>query len=176
MSQPTVPQSSTGQGSNAVSTPGPYVPPHHYQNHVGRNGDVADCRFSKDVLLDLYRTQKDAGDLGKNLTDLLAGDWQPGGGVNAPSSSIWSRKDEPSKDGPAAADICWDANGSVVPLGLLDMTDAEKEVARPSCCSGSIRRTTEADGSRSSSLPRSTRRSSRLRRVRARIRIRPAWA
>ena len=63
------------------------------------------------------------------MTELFVAEWQPGAG-NAPSTagSIWNRKDDAGRDAAAGADICWDSNGGTVPLGLLDMTDAEKEV------------------------------------------------
>ena len=90
---------------------------------------MADHRFSKDTLVHLYRAQKEAGDLGKNLTDLFVAEWQPGAGnAHATAGTIWNRKDDASRDAAAGADICWDSNGGTVPLGLLDMTDAEKEV------------------------------------------------
>lgn len=103
------------------------MPPHYYQTHSMRNGDGTENRFSKDVLLSVYKSQKDAGELAKNLTDLVLGDWQTGGGATT-GGSLWNRRDEGAKDSAPGADVCWDANGTIVPLALLEMTESEREV------------------------------------------------
>ena len=101
------------------------MPPHYHQSH-----SLLDTRFSKDTLVNLYKSQKDAGQLGKNLSDLFAGDWQPGSStIHSTAPSIWSRKDDGAKENPSGADICWDVNGAIAPLALMDMTDSEKEAS-----------------------------------------------
>ena len=94
----------------------------HYQSSV-RNG-LSEGRYSKDQLLDLFREQKRNGFSDTNVEDLFVDDWRPA--VNGTSSGGWGRRDD-HKDA-AGPEICWDHNGSVQPLALIDMTEEEKEV------------------------------------------------
>ena len=59
------------------------------------------------------------------VEELLMDGWSPNG-TNGISNGGWGRSDE-HKDinGP---EICWDHSGSVQPLGLIPMSDEEKEV------------------------------------------------
>ena len=54
------------------------------------------------------------------------GGWNPGD-ANAISNGAWSKKDD-HKDSGAGPEVCWDYEGRVVPLGLVDITEEEKEV------------------------------------------------
>lgn len=122
-------QSSLNQTNNSAApyNPGTYVPPHHYQNSSARNGSVAESRFSKEQLLGLYKSQKDAGDLGKNVADLFVGGWTPGG-LGLGSGPTWNKREDNAKENGPNVDICWEAGGDVVPLGLTELTEQEKEV------------------------------------------------
>lgn len=64
--------------------------------------------------------------MGKTLSSLLVGGWDPSA-LNDAGSASWNRKDD-HKEGASGPDICWDAEGTVQPLGLTGMTDDEKEV------------------------------------------------
>ena len=103
-----------------------YVPPHanHHNANNGRNGSMGDTRYSKDQLLDLFRAQQDRGSA-SNLDELFVDGWNPKN-VNGASAGGWGRPDD-RKDilGP---EICWDQEGAVQPLGLIPMTNEEKEV------------------------------------------------
>ena len=119
-------------GSQATSNPLPtssnaYVPPHlnsSYQSLYGRNSLTAESRYSKDQLLDLFRAQTKPGSFKPNVNDLLLDGWTPG--VNGSSSAGWGRRDDHKEaTGP---EICWDHEGSVQPMALLDMSAEEKEV------------------------------------------------
>ena len=114
-------------GLNHVPSPGAYVPPHHYQNNASRNGVTTDSRFSKQQLLTLYKTQKESGELGKNIAHLFIGGWQPGSAASG-NVSLWAQKDDPSKENGSAADICWDFDGGISPLGFVEMDEEEREV------------------------------------------------
>ena len=114
--------------NNPPQSTGVYVPPHlnsNYQSTFTRNGATTDSRYSKDQLLDLFRAQGESGNLSKNLPDLLLGGWNSG----APNTSngTWSRRDD-LKEGNIGPEVCWDFEGSVQPLGLVDVEDEEKEV------------------------------------------------
>ena len=107
--------------SSSSSHPAPrYVPPH-------RNGTLTDTRYSKEQLLDLYKIQINSeGGLRDGLSNLYVGGWQPEL-TNGSGSASWGRS-EHSRDSQPAPDICWDRDGSVEPLGLLDMDEEEREV------------------------------------------------
>ena len=62
------------------------------------------------------------------MNEFLLDGWTPG--VNGTGSAGWGRRED-HKD-TAGPEICWDHDGSVQPMALLDMTAEEKEVnARP---------------------------------------------
>ncbi|EME47421.1 hypothetical protein DOTSEDRAFT_69371 [Dothistroma septosporum NZE10] len=119
--------------SGATTTPGPqhtdaaaaslpprYVPPH-------RNGVQPDhSRYSKDQLLDVYKSQQGAnGDLGEGLSGTFVGAWQPD--MADANSAGWGRADH-GRDNHPGPDLCWDKEGAAEPLNLVDMTDEEREI------------------------------------------------
>lgn len=52
--------------------------------------------------------------------------WNPGS-ANGNNTGGWGRKDD-HKDGSGGPEICWDFEGNVHPLALVEMGDEEKEV------------------------------------------------
>lgn len=93
-----------------------------YQS-LTRNGTTADSRYSKEQLLDLFRAQKPES-LNAHISDLYVDGWAPG--VNGTSNGGWGKSgDHKELSGP---DLCWDQNGSVQPMALVDMSEEEKEV------------------------------------------------
>jgi PERQ amino acid-rich with GYF domain-containing protein len=62
------------------------------------------------------------------LSDLYAGGWEPQT-INGTSTMSWGKRDENSKDAQPGADICWENDGGVLPLGIADLTEEEKEVS-----------------------------------------------
>lgn len=114
--------------SATTPTVGTYTPPHMsstYQSSALRNGAATDTRYSKDQLLSLYKTQRESGVLGKNVADYFVADWNPH--ETSPVNGAWGKRED-SKDNPSGPEVCWDHGGQVEPLGLVDMTDDEKEV------------------------------------------------
>ncbi|KAL2825180.1 hypothetical protein BDW59DRAFT_146548 [Aspergillus cavernicola] len=112
--------------SATTPTGGPY--PSHMSSSlssVARNGALGDTRYSKEHLLDLYKAQRDTGIISKNVTDYFVADWDPH--TETPSSNgAWGKRDD-QKDIPTGPEVCWDHGGQIEPLGLMDMTDDEKE-------------------------------------------------
>jgi PERQ amino acid-rich with GYF domain-containing protein len=106
------------------SNPGVYVPPHAQS---GRNGSAAEGRYSRPQLIQLFREQNDSEEIKDGLSHLFVGAWEPSI-TNGASSASWGRRDD-TKEGPSGVDLCWDRDGSVLPLGLTDMTDEEREVS-----------------------------------------------
>lgn len=119
--------------SNSNATPSGanvYVPPHlntNYQSSYNRNGPSTECRYSKDQLLDLFRTQDKIGFPSTNVNDLFVDGWSPGA-VNGTGNGGWGKRDD-NKEA-AGPEICWDHEGSVNPIAMLEMSEEEKEVYR----------------------------------------------
>ena len=105
---------------NSTDNSGVYIPPH-------RNGALAEHRYSKEQLLQLFHTQHETNDLSDDLSSLFVGGWEPNA-TNGSSSTSWSRRDDSSKDYALGADICWERDGASLPLGLNEITEDEKEV------------------------------------------------
>jgi PERQ amino acid-rich with GYF domain-containing protein len=113
--------------SQNSSNPGVYVPPHA---QPGRNGSLAEGRFPRDVLTQLFKTQRDSDDLADGLSSLSMGAWEAHS-TNGASAASWGRNHDNSRDGQSGVDQCWDRDGSIEPLGLRDLTDEEREVCFP---------------------------------------------
>ena len=123
--------SQRGEANQTNSHPSPsagsvYVPPHlnsNYQPSFGRNGLSAETRYSKEQLLDIFRAQQDKS--APKLDDLFIDGWSPHL-ANGTGNGGWAKIEE-HKDlnGP---EICWNYDGNVRPLGLMPMTDEEREV------------------------------------------------
>lgn len=123
------------EGSQPNNDPTPssanvYVPPHmnsNYQSSYNRNGSSTESRYSKDQLLDLFRTQERNGFTSTDVNDLFVDGWSPSA-VNGTSNGGWGKRDD-SKEA-VGPEICWDNEGSVKPLGMQAMSEEEKEVCR----------------------------------------------
>ena len=96
----------------------------HYQSSHGRNGASTEGRYSKDQLLDLFRAQ---GQSGPDVADLFIDGWSPNA-VNGTSHGGWGKRDDHKEQQSTGAEICWDHEGTVQPLSLIDLNDEEKQV------------------------------------------------
>lgn len=117
------------EDASNIQSAGAYIPPHMTANHPAgslRNGvSTGESRFSKDQLLSIYKTQRDAESLGKHLTEIFSGPWNPDNPkLGQPNS--WGKRDD-AKDSATGPEICWDHEGRTEPLGLQEMDDEEKE-------------------------------------------------
>lgn len=101
----------------------------NYPSSALRNGAGSDTRYSKEQLLNLYKAQRDSGALNKNVAEYFAADWNPRPDTS-PVNGAWGRRED-SKDNSSGPEVCWDHGGQMEPLGLVDMTDEEKEVGLP---------------------------------------------
>lgn len=117
-------------GQNNANTPqsaGAYVPPHlnsGYQSSLNRNGGSAETRLSKEQLLNIRNELGMNGQSSISISDLYVDGWSPEG-VNGSNHGGWGRREDREPTGP---EICWDHDGSVLPMGLIDMTDEERAV------------------------------------------------
>jgi PERQ amino acid-rich with GYF domain-containing protein len=110
--------------SHLASNPGVYVPPHA---QPGRNGSLAEGRFSRDLLTQLFKTQRDSDDLTDGLSSLSMGAWEPHA-TNGVSGASWGRNHDHTRDMQSGVDQCWDRDGGIEPLSLRELTDEEREV------------------------------------------------
>ncbi|KAL4870083.1 hypothetical protein BDV12DRAFT_65522 [Aspergillus spectabilis] len=112
----------------SATTPTGGVYPSHMSStlsSIARNGASGDTRYSKEQLLDLYKAQRDTGILTKNVTEYFVAEWNPHSETPA-ANGVWGKRDD-HKDTSTGPEVCWDHGGHVEPLGLVDMTDDEKE-------------------------------------------------
>ncbi|KAL4778163.1 hypothetical protein BJX76DRAFT_343966 [Aspergillus varians] len=95
-------------------------------SNVSRNGAPTDTRYSKEQLLDLYKAQRDTGILTKNVADYFVADWNPH--IETPAvNGAWGKRDD-HKDNSTGPEVCWDHGGQIEPLGLVDLTEDDKEI------------------------------------------------
>lgn len=90
-----------------------------------RNGASTESRYSKDQLLDLFRTQERDGFSSTNVNNLFVDGWNPGA-VNGTNNGGWGKRDD-NKEA-AGPDICWDHEGTINPISLQKMSEEEEEV------------------------------------------------
>ncbi|KAI7977076.1 hypothetical protein EIK77_005281 [Talaromyces pinophilus] len=114
--------------SQPTSTPTStaYIPPHMTSNYQSRNGSTIDSRYSKEDLLSIFKGQRDSGTLGKNMGDHFLASWNPLDDTGA-TNGAWAKKED-QKDSPPGPEVCWDPVGHYEPLGLIDMTEEEREL------------------------------------------------
>ncbi|KAJ6182258.1 hypothetical protein N7485_000900 [Penicillium canescens] len=123
---PSHPRDSSQPASASTPTAGgAYIPPHMSSNtsSIARNGD---SRYSKEQLLELYKSQREQGTLSKNVEEYFVADWDPHTSSTS-SNGAWGKRDD-HKPNSAGPEVCWDHGGQVEPLGLAVMSDSEKEL------------------------------------------------
>lgn len=60
------------------------------------------------------------------MGDHFLASWNPLDETGA-SNGVWAKKED-QKDSPPGPEVCWDHLGQYEPLGLIDMTEEEREV------------------------------------------------
>ncbi|KAI4162231.1 MAG: hypothetical protein LQ342_004097 [Letrouitia transgressa] len=120
-------ESSQTNSSSAIPNSGVYVPPHlssGYQSNSNRHA-AADTRYSKEQLLDLFRAYSKPGQATTDIDNLFIDGWNPGA-VNGTSNGGWGKKED-YRDTMTGPEICWDHDGQIQPLALIEMSEAERE-------------------------------------------------
>lgn len=90
-----------------------------------RNGSASDARYTKEQLLTVYRLQKEAGTLERNIEHLFQGPWD----FSARNGTVQARSESKEQPGP---EVCWNPSSDSDPFGLVDMSDAERQVCHTS--------------------------------------------
>ncbi|RBR24438.1 uncharacterized protein FIESC28_02729 [Fusarium coffeatum] len=83
--------------------------------------ELPPARYTKEELIDIYRSQKPAVD----VSHLLAPGWNPGQ-VNGHAPRGWGKPND--NHIPQEPGACWDDSGDSTPMGLQDMSMEEREV------------------------------------------------
>lgn len=125
------PRNSNDRNSSEIAAP--YIPPHMNANRNGTsnvNGAGGDLRYSKEKFLEIFRAEKDAGNLLEGVDGLFIGGYQPSAS-NGVASATWGRREEPKDN--HSVDLCWDRNARMYPLGLQELTEEERDVYRNAC-------------------------------------------
>jgi len=108
--------------SNSDST---YGQPQQYTNHSFE--PPSEARFSKNKLLEIYRTQQSSDESTVDVSRLFMSSWDPGH-TNGTNGRGWGKGNE-ARDQTYGPEICWDQSGQVQPIGLEEMSDLEKSVS-----------------------------------------------
>lgn len=90
-----------------------------------RNGGGSDTRYTKEQLLSVFQSQKEAGILDRNLETLFLGSWNP---LNTKTGAADDNSRSEGKDQPVGPEICWNHRVESEPFGLVSMTEEEKQV------------------------------------------------
>lgn len=114
---------------NSTSQPDTASPAPASEAHMSQVGgqpmldQPMDNRFSKEQLLDIYRSQHASDFPTKDVSSLYVNGWDPGHSNGANGRGWGKSGDGRDTHGPH---ICWDENGSVPLMSLQEMTDLEK--------------------------------------------------
>jgi PERQ amino acid-rich with GYF domain-containing protein len=120
-------QSSTpyGQSESTIQTPSAEVQDPQTQPNTSYEAST-DTRYSKEALLEIYKASRNSDSTENSVSRLFTDTWDPGHS-NGTNGRGWGKThDGRENQGP---NVCWDTNGSVEPISLQDMTDAEKTVS-----------------------------------------------
>jgi PERQ amino acid-rich with GYF domain-containing protein len=115
------------QRDPTLPTPGSETPGSNQQ--LSQNFDQStNFRISKNQMLDIFRAQQDSGSIKRDVSHLFEGNWDPGHSNGTNGRSGWGKStDGRESHGP---DVCWDEDGSVLPVGLEEMSEQEQAVGR----------------------------------------------
>lgn len=115
---------SASQGDVQPSTPNTETPAPQLPTSI--HDQPADTRFTKNQLLDIYKTAQEAGELSKDISHLYVGGWDPSHSNGANGRASWGKSSD-SRDSDAAA-VAWEYNATIPPIGLEEPTEEEKIV------------------------------------------------
>jgi PERQ amino acid-rich with GYF domain-containing protein len=123
--QSNAPTDTSSQAEPAVQTPSAET--QDVQPPVNPSYESStDPRYTKDRILDIFKTQQNSDAPRRDVSNLYVGNWDPGHS-NGTNGRGWGKShDGRDNHGPT---VCWDANGSVQPIGLEEMSEVERSVS-----------------------------------------------
>ncbi|RFU29861.1 hypothetical protein B7463_g6465, partial [Scytalidium lignicola] len=84
-----------------------------------------ETRYSKDQLLDIFRSNQGSETANGDVSRLFTSTWDPGHSNGANGRGWGKTNDSRETHGP---EVCWDQNGTVQPIGLEEMSALEKSI------------------------------------------------
>lgn len=87
----------------------------------------ADTRYSKEMLLDIYKTLPSSDAVKSDVSRLFSEAWNPGH-ANGTLRGWGKTHDGRENIGPY---ICWESSGSVQPISFEEMTEEERNACAP---------------------------------------------
>lgn len=121
----TTPSQSHMQQRESANNDGVYIPPHLNVNSTSRQTPSNDTRYGKDQMLRIYEALRESSAIDRNLEQIFLGGWDP---LENKNSAII----QGGKDQVLGPEVCWNYNSPSEPLGLMQMTEEEKQVSRTS--------------------------------------------
>ena len=76
----------------------------------------------------VFRNMKEVDALSHGLSLTFIRDWDPLS-TSGTSAVPWARRDDSTKDTSHGAEVCWDREGSSMPLCLSEPSEEEREVS-----------------------------------------------
>ena len=118
---------STHQPRNSSEGATPYIPPHASRNGASVGGGAGgDLRYSKDKFLEIFKAEKDAGNLLEGVDNLFIGGFHPSAS-NGVAGATWGRREEHKEN--HSVELCWDRNARMFPMSLHELTEEERDVS-----------------------------------------------
>lgn len=111
------------QQRESANHDGVYIPPHLNVNNTSRHPPSNDTRYGKDQMLEIYQALRESSAIDRNLDQIFLGGWDPLENKNGPMVS------QGGKDQVVGPEVCWNYNSRSEPLGLMEMTEEEKQVS-----------------------------------------------
>lgn len=115
--------------ASQVETAGPVPTPDAHVSQQALHSALEhsmENRFSKEQLLDIYRSQQSSEAPAKDVSSLYVDGWDPGHSNGANGRGWGKSTDGRDTHGPH---ICWDDNGSIPLLSLQEMSELERNVS-----------------------------------------------
>jgi PERQ amino acid-rich with GYF domain-containing protein len=88
---------------------------------------ISEGRFSKNKLLDIYKSQQDTDQSSNDVTRLFMDNWDPAQ-TNGSNGRGWGKSSD-TRDQNYGPEVCWDQSGQVQPINLEEMSELEKMVS-----------------------------------------------
>lgn len=118
----------TTQGDTAPPTPGGSDAAYAQSQTPVTSGDYQTDRYTKNKLLDIYKLQQQQQGSQTDVSRLYVNNWHPGQS-NGSNGRGWGKPAD-ARDSTSGPEICWDQTGRMPPIGLEELSEAEREVSR----------------------------------------------
>ncbi len=97
------------------------------QSQTYSSESFAESRYTKDKILEIYRSRQTPDDGNDDVSRLFVNNWDPSQ-ANGSTARGWGKSSD-TRDHTYGPEICWDQSGQVQPIGLEEMTALERTVS-----------------------------------------------